>query len=151
MQDLSLPYFVGTNLRPMREWESLFETHYPDPRVRDIYARWKRNRELFEKTDGYGMDGRDTELALRAATDVALDRLNQAEEDWVADGSQRGWRKRRWEKRRLIFFKALATENNEYEGTILFHGLDPDRTDLLETYLEAVADFDADADTATRG
>jgi hypothetical protein len=119
----------------MRQWESLYEA-YHDPGVRVLYQRWKRNRAFFEETDGFGMTGRDTELALRAQTDLARERLDQAEDAWTAAGSpSRGRRIRHYQKRRMDFLKAFVTENREYEGTMIFRGLDPENDAEVEAFL----------------
>src|SRR5947209_6265634 len=99
----------------MRAWEQYYE-RYPDEIVRDILRRWKRNRQLFDVSNGLG-GGRDVELALRANTERARERLNVADGQWeAAHFPLRGRTSRRWNKRRMEFFKALCAENNEYEG-----------------------------------
>jgi hypothetical protein len=124
----------------VREWESFYETH-PNPTVAAIYRRWKRNRALFDETEGMAV-GRDTELALREKTDHARGRLDEAEDAWAAAGfPYRGRHVRRWDKRRLDFFKALSKENLEYEGTLLYRGLDPENDSEIDAFL---ADYRAD-------
>jgi hypothetical protein len=109
----------------MRAWEEYYEK-YPDPLVTNIIRRWKRNRALFDESDGLGA-GRDLEFELRAATERALERLNEADDQWVsAHYPQKGRVSRRWNKRRMDFFKAVCAENDEYERTLRYHGFDPE-------------------------
>ena len=124
----------------LRAWEEYFET-YPEPTVAGIWQRWNRHRKLFDRTDGLGMTNRDVELALRAKTDVARDRLNEAEDTWEASGYRyRGRHFRRWSKRRMDFFKALYTENEEYEGTLRFRGIDPLDERMIQDFLRNLED-----------
>jgi hypothetical protein len=125
----------------VRAWEKYY-ADYPDNNVTDVLRRWGRNRALFEKTGGLAI-GRDVEFALRAATDRAGARLEEADDVWTAAGCPlRGRAYRRWDKRRMEFFKAVWTENREYEGTLIFRGLDPHDDTAIEAFIEAYREDD---------
>jgi hypothetical protein len=112
-------------LQKKRAWEEYYET-YPDQIVTDRLRRWERNRVLFDESDGLRVD-RDFQLELRAATERAREQLNDADDQWVnAHYPQRGRISRRWDKRRMDFFKAVCAENDEYEQTLRHHGFDPE-------------------------
>jgi hypothetical protein len=115
-----------------RAWEDYYET-YPDQIVTDIMRRWKRNREFFDETGGLAV-ARDREFDLRAATERARERLNEVDDQWVnARYPQRGRLHRRWDKRRMEFFKAVYAENAEYEQLLRYRGFDPEDDAAIES------------------
>jgi hypothetical protein len=118
----------------MADVDSYFAEH-SDPAVVELWRRWKRNRALFDETDGMAV-GRETEFALRFETEKARQQLEETDDAWRQRGlPHRGRIARRWQKRRLEFLKAIDAENSEYESTLRYRNLDPSDDEAIDAFL----------------
>ena len=92
------------------------------------------------------MARRDTELALRSNTELASETFADASREWRPRGlPERGRHARRFAKTLTAYLEAIEAENREYEGTLLFHGVDPDNDqELAAIQTDAMTNSDAE-------
>lgn len=124
--------------RPVeRSVEAWFDSPEDHPVAAELFRRWRRNRDLFDRANGLGI-GRDVERHLRDETERARHRLEDADRRWHDAGSpERGRHARRFAKARMTFLQAVHAENAEYEGTLVYREIDPDDDDAISAFLEA--------------
>jgi len=115
------------------------------PVAADLVQRWRRYRALVDVGCTFGLTDAGMFMIqdLRASTDRATSDLEDADERWEQAGCPvRGRHVRRFRKARLDLLKAMTSEKEECEVTLVqqsflaFLDIDPNDTEEVDSLLE---------------